>query len=101
MEWFAIYGVEVGGDVFDGRFSGGIRVHGLSVTGEETSTWGEREWGDEFLNSNESLKYNGWEEAMGWSIWSTHLPSPRGRLLTSEHTGRVGHCPFFIPLWIL
>ena len=39
-----------------------------------------------FLISNESLKYDGWEEALGWSIWSTHLPSPCRRLLTSEHT---------------
>jgi hypothetical protein len=40
VEWFAIYGVEVGGGVFDGGFSGDICVHGLSVAGEETSTWG-------------------------------------------------------------
>ena len=68
VEWFAIYGVEVGRDVFDGRFSGDVRVHGLSVAGEETSTWGESEWVMSFLNSNESLKCDGWEEAMGWSI---------------------------------
>ena len=53
------------------------------------------------LNAKESRKYDGWDEAMGCIILSTHFPRPWGRLLTSEHTGRVGQRPFFIPLWIL
>ena len=54
-----------------------------------------------FLRVKESLKYDCWCWATGWSIWSTHFPRPCGRLLTSEQTGRVGHLPFDIPLWIL
>ena len=53
------------------------------------------------LKAKESRKYDGWDEAMGCSMLSIHFPRPWGRLLTSEHTGRVGQCPFFIPLWIL
>ncbi len=53
------------------------------------------------FSTKESLKYDGWARAIGRSISEIHFPNPCGRLLTSEHTGRVGHRPSFIPLCIL
>ena len=53
-----------------------------------------REW----YRVYESWKKDGWARAMGCSCWSTHLPSPCGRLVTSEHTGRVVKCPFTVGL---
>lgn len=44
-----------------------------------------RDWRKEY----ESWKKDGWVRAIGWSCWSTHFPSPCGRLVTSEQTGRV------------
>ena len=52
------------------------------------------------LSAKESLKYEGCACAMGCSWRSTHLPSPCGRLLTSEH-GRVGYRPLVGGLWTL
>ena len=52
----------------------------------------------ECFSAKESLKCEGWADATGLSIWSTHLPRLWGMLLGSEHTGRVGHRLFAIPL---
>ena len=62
---------------------------------------GRVSWLRSCLSAKESRKYDGWDDAMGCNMLSTHFPRPWGRLLTSEHTGRVGHRPFFIPLWTL
>ncbi len=48
-EWFAIYAVEVGGDVFDGRFGGDVCVNGFSIAGEETGARRESNCGDKFF----------------------------------------------------
>ena len=45
------------------------------------------------LKAKESQKYDSWEEAIGCSIWSTHILRPWGKLLMSEHIGQVGHRP--------
>ena len=36
-EWLAMYGVYVGGDVFNGGFGGDVCVHGLGIAGEKIS----------------------------------------------------------------
>ena len=42
-----------------------------------------------FVNAKESLKYEGMDFTMGWSIWLTHIPKAWGVEVQSEQTGLV------------